>query len=336
MNAQGVAAGTDITNIVIVNYSVAGAVQVPIESSPSGNSAPGTGNGQGTTFNVDRKVDLSISSNGDATVALGSSQAELSFTLINEGNDSQEYKLLTDSTLGTDDFDTSNCSTTVTGVTPGSPLAGVTLPTTGNIKLKADQKAFISVKCDIPLNNNGSQILSGQASLLSLLAVTEKNIDGSSTSQTTVPNAISVIDTVFSDDSGTDDINRDASHSTRANYIASTSGNPPPTLAINKSIVDVKDTSGGNTAVTGSEVTYKIQVTTSGIGIINDVLITDITPVEMNYKETTIKLDGVGLSDDDDLDKADYGVTNANTATIDLGNINAGNQHEILLTYTIK
>lgn len=335
-HAQGVAAGTDISNTVLVSYDIDGTAQQPIESSPTGNSTSGTGNGQGTAFKVDRKVDLNITSNGDATVALGSTQAELSFTLVNEGNDSQEFKLSTNSTLGTDDFDTSSCTKTVTAVTPGSPLPGVTLPTTGNIKLKADQQASISVKCDIPLDDSGSPILSGQSSLLSLVAITEKNIDGSSTSQTTTPDDVLVIDTVFSDSSGTDDVNRDASHSTRANYIASTSTNPPPTLAINKSIVEVKDTSGGNTAVTGSEVTYRIQVTTSGIGTINDVVITDITPAEMSYKPTTITLDGAGLSDNNDLDKADYGITSTNTATIDLGDINAGIQHEILLTYTIN
>ena len=335
-HAQGVSAGTDISNTVLVSYEMNGTAQEPIESSPTGNSTPGIGNGQGTTFKVDRKVDLSITSNGDAIVALGSTQAELIFTLVNDGNDSQEFKLSPNSTLGTDHFDTNSCTTTVTAVTPGSPLSGVILPTTGNIQLKADQQASISVKCDIPLDNNGSPILAGEASLLSLLAIAEKNIDGSTTNQTTTPDDALVIDTVYADSSGTDDINRDASHSTRASYIASTSTNPPPILTINKSIVEVKDTSGGSTAVTGSEVTYKIQVTTSGIGTIDNVVITDITPTEMTYKPTTIKLDGTGLSDNNDLDKADFGITSANTATIDLGNINAGIQHEILLTYTIN
>ena len=316
-HAQGVSAGTDISNTVLVSYEMNGTAQEPIESSPTGNSTPGIGNGQGTTFKVDRKVDLSITSNGDAIVALGSTQAELIFTLVNDGNDSQEFKLSPNSTLGTDHFDTNSCTTTVTAVTPGSPLSGVILPTTGNIQLKADQQASISVKCDIPLDNNGSPILAGEASLLSLLAIAEKNIDGSTTNQTTTPDDALVIDTVFADSSGTDDINRDASHSTRASYIASTSTNPPPILTINKSIVEVKDTSGGSTAVTGSEVTYKIQVTTSGIGTIDNVVITDITPTEMTYKPTTIKLDGTGLSDNNDLDKADFGITRANTATID-------------------
>jgi len=335
--AQGIIAGTNISNTVIVNYEMNGTTQQPIESSPTGNSTPGLGNGQGTIFKVDRKVDLSVSSNGDKTVALGSTQAELTFNLLNEGNDSQEFNLSINNTLASDDFDISNCTTTVTAVTPGSPLPGVIIPTNGNIILKADQQASISVKCDIPLDDGGSPITSGESSKLSLLATAVKNIDGSDTIQTAAADSILAIDTVFADGAGTDDLDHDATHSTRANYIASTSTNPPPTLAIDKSIVEVKDTSGGNTAVTGSEVTYKIQVTTSGVGIINNVIITDKTPAEMTYKPTTIKLDGNTLTDTNtDLDNGDYNLTSLNTATINLGNIIAGTQHEILLTYTIN
>ncbi len=335
-NAQGVAAGIDISNTVVVSYEIGGTTQQPIESSPTGNSTPGIGNGLGTVFKVDRKIDLSITSNGNTNAALGYSQAELNFTLVNEGNDSQEFKLTPNSALATDDFDTSNCNTTVTSVSPGTPLPSVVLPTTGNIKLRADQQASISIKCDIPLNNGGSPILVGQISILSLLATAEKNIDGSTTTQTTTPDNSSTVDTVFADGAGTDDANRDAAHSTRANYIASNTTTPPPTLAINKSIVEVKDSGGGNSAVTGSEVTYKIKVTTSGIGIINNVVITDITPATLTYKPATIKLNGLGLTDNSDGDQADYGFTSVNTATINLGNINAGNQHEILLTYIIN
>ncbi|MEE9309552.1 MAG: hypothetical protein V3U64_00885 [Cocleimonas sp.] len=336
-HAQGVSAGTDISNIVVVNYTINGITQQPIESSPTGNAASGIGNGQGTAFTVDRKVDLSVNTLGDASVALGVSQAELLFSLINDGNDSQEFSLSPSSTLNTDDFNTANCTTTVMSVSPGAPLAGVVIPTSGNIKLKADQQAGISVKCDIPLNNGGSPIIIGQASLLSLTANAIKNSDGSPTIQTITTDIAMAVDTIFADGMGTDDSDRDAAHSSRARYIASNSTNPPPTLAINKSIVNVKDTNGGNSAVAGSEVTYKIKVTTSGVGMINNVVITDVTPAEMHYKPTTITVDGAILTDiNTDLDKADYGLTTANTATIDLGNITAGHQHEILLTYVIN
>jgi hypothetical protein len=67
------------------------------------------------------------------------------------------------------------------------------------------------------------------------------------------------------------------------------------------------------------------------------VIITDPTPANMNYKVASIKLNNSNQSDaDDGIDDSDFGITTANTATINLGNIIAGNQHEILITYIIN
>ncbi|MCF6189471.1 MAG: hypothetical protein L3J51_03245 [Cocleimonas sp.] len=333
--AQGVAAGTDISNKVLVTYSIGNTVQEPIESSPTGNSAPGIGNGQDTVFKVDRKVDLLVTGNNNANVSPGDSQAEVTFTLLNEGNDTQVFNLATNSALGTDDFDTSNCVSTVTSVS-GTPLTGVILPTTATIKLKADQQATINVRCDIPPNSSGIAMQAGDNSLLSLVATAEKNSDGTDTSETLTPDASDSVDTIFADSNGSDDNNRDARHSARREYVVSII-TTPPTLSIDKSIVSIIDPQGGNTSVVGAEVTYKIQITTVGTGTIDNVVITDPTPANMQYKPSTIKLDSVNQSDQNDVaDNSDFGSTTANTATINLGSIAAGSQHEIQLTYIIN
>ncbi len=334
VNAQGVAAGTDISNKVVVNYSVGGTIQEPIESSPSGNSLAGTGNGQATTFKVDRKIDLVLTGNSNASVNPGDSQAEVTFTLQNEGNATQEFSLIPDYTLASDDFDSNNCHVEVTGVT-GAPLPGVTLPTSGNIKLKADQQASISVKCDIPLNHNSSPINTGDTSLISLIATTEKNEDGSITTESSADTALG-IETVYADSAGLDDSVRDAMHSARRTYTASSS-TIVPSLTMEKTIVSVLDSSGGNTAIAGSEVTYIIQINTAGMGVINNLVITDPTPAEMSYKTGSIKLNNSNQSDaNDSTDSADFGITTANAATINLGNIAAGSQYDIQLTYIIN
>jgi hypothetical protein len=49
--AAGTAAGTDINNRATVNYQVGSVAQTPVESSPLGNSTPGTGNGSNTSLN---------------------------------------------------------------------------------------------------------------------------------------------------------------------------------------------------------------------------------------------------------------------------------------------
>ena len=333
--AEGVTAGTSITNIATVSYTVENVVQEPINSSPTGNSISGNANGAVTMFVVDRKIDLLVTGNTNANVNPGDAQAEVTFTLQNQGNAIQEFSLLTDNLLASDNFDPNSCTTEVTGVT-GTPVTGVILPTSGNIKLNPDQQASISVKCDIPLDNNGTAILTGQTAFISLIASTEKNEDDSNTVESNASESANSIDTVFADGAGSDDSNRDAMHSDRRTFIAST-GTLPPTLSMDKSIVSVVDPVGGNTAIAGSEVTYKIQVNTAGIGTIENLVITDPTPADMTYKLGSIILNNTNQSDANDAtDNTDFGISNADTATINLGNFAAGSQYEIQLTYIIN
>lgn len=335
VNAQGVLAGSTISNKALVSYAIGGQVQSPVESSPSGNTLPGIGNGGDTNFKVDRKVDLNITSNGNTQVNLGELQAELNFTLSNQGNDIQEFSLTSDSTLTSDNFNTSLCKIEITGVT-GTPLPSVVLPTLNIIKLKADQQASISVKCDIPNDNNGQAILKDHTSLLSIHALASKNENGSITTEETTQDTAETVETIFADSAGSDDSNRDAAHSTRASYIVLASTTvTPPTLSINKSIVTVLDSEGGSKAVSGSEVTYKILISTTGTGIINNVTITDNTPAEMTYKTGSITLNNTSLTDDADADQAEFSTSN-NISIISLGDITAGSLQEIKLIYTIN
>jgi len=333
--AQGVAAGSNILNTVVINYTIEGTIQTPIESSPTGNIKPGIGNGTATSFLVDRKIDLSVTGVSNANVTPGDTQSVITFILLNEGNDTQEFALSINSSLPTDGFDSSNCISTITAVS-GTPLASITLPTTGSIMLKADQQASINVSCDIPLTQNGLALNTGDNALVSLIAIAEKNKDSSAVSETVNSDVNDEIETVYADTAGSDDIDRDASHSARREYIT-TSSAIPPNLTIDKSIVSIVDNDGGNSAISGSEVTYKITVSTSGNGDINNLIITDPTPIGMHYKNETIKLNNIVQSDIlDALDKTDFGISNANTATINLGNITAGSLHEIQLTYIIN
>ena len=332
--AEGVEAGTSITNIATVTYTVENVLQAPINSSPTGNSQSGNNNGAVTQFVVDRKIDLVVTGNSNANVNPGDAQAEVTFTLQNQGNATQEFSLTTDNLLTSDNFDPNSCITEVTGVT-GTPVSGVVLPTTGNIKLSADQQASISVKCDIPLDDNGSAISSGETALIGLIATVERNEDNTITEESTSAESASTVDTVFADGSGSDDADNDAQHSDRRTYIAS-SGTLPPTLSLDKSIVSVRDPNGGNTAITGSEVTYKIQINSTGTGTIENVVITDPTPADMTYKIGSIILNNTNQSDAIDADNSDFGLSTADTATINLGNFSAGNQYEIQLTYIIN
>ena len=333
--AQGVEAGTSIINIATVSYSIDSNPQASIDSSPTGNTVSGPGNGQPTQFIVDRKIDLLVTGNTNANVNPGDTQAEVTFTLQNEGNAIQEFALQIDNLVSLDNFDPNSCNYEVTGVT-GTPVSGVVLPTNGNIKLSPDQQASVSIKCDIPLDNAGNPILTGHTAQVGLIATAEKNANGTDAVETSTIDNANSIETVFADGEGTNDLNNDAMHSDRRTYIAST-GTLPPVLTMDKSIVSVVDPNGGNTAITGSEVTYKIQVNTSGTGSIDNVVITDPTPADMTYKTNSITLNNSNQSDASDAnDNTDFGISNVDTATINLGNFAAGSQYEIQLTYIIN
>lgn len=59
-HAAGTEAGTQVYNKATVNYQLGGAVQIPIESSPLGNSTAGENEGLFSAFTVDRKLDLNV------------------------------------------------------------------------------------------------------------------------------------------------------------------------------------------------------------------------------------------------------------------------------------
>jgi len=111
-------AGTSINNRATVNYSVGGAPQTAIESSPTGNTTPGAAAGADTTFVVDNRVDLTVSeSSGNATItAPGATTPWVAFTVTNTGNAQQGYQLSFTEEVGTllfgntdnDDFGSGN------------------------------------------------------------------------------------------------------------------------------------------------------------------------------------------------------------------------------------
>src|SRR6185369_11205714 len=113
--ANGTAANTDITNRATVNFQVSGVAQTPIESSPTGNSNAGAGNGADTTFKVDNKLDLTVTEVGNAAtqVIAGAVNQVTTFRLTNTGNFQQGYQLAPTQVGGTlfthpDNFDVTN------------------------------------------------------------------------------------------------------------------------------------------------------------------------------------------------------------------------------------
>ncbi len=91
--AAGVLSGEVVENIATVGYQVGGVDQTAIESSPSGNSTAGAGQGAVTDFTVDRVIDLTLVQDGsvNTTVNPGEANVVTAFLLTNDSNADQGY-----------------------------------------------------------------------------------------------------------------------------------------------------------------------------------------------------------------------------------------------------
>lgn len=95
--AAGTIAGTDVVNLATVDYSVNGNDQEDIESAPGlGNNVPGVGNGEDTVFEVDNRVDFSLTQVGGVhtNVTPGDTDAFVEFILANDGNAVQDFRMV--------------------------------------------------------------------------------------------------------------------------------------------------------------------------------------------------------------------------------------------------
>jgi hypothetical protein len=226
--AAGTAAGTSITNKATLTFSVGGVAQTGIESSPTGNAVPGVGAGTNTSFLVDRKVNLVVTTLDTApvSVAPGATTMVTRFTVTNSGNSVQDIGLTAGQVVGgtislggtfTDNFNASSCTVVAdSAANNGSYDAGVDTATYVD-ELAADASKTVFALCSIPLTQ-----VNGDVAIVSLTA--QALVGGTSGSQglpqgedtgTDVPGTVQ---TVFGDAAGSDDAVRDGKHSARSAY----------------------------------------------------------------------------------------------------------------------
>ena len=127
-------AGDTISNLATINYSVGGVAQTPIESSPTGNTTAGIGNGTVTSFIEDRVINFSVTEAGVVGYNGASPNQQdvaLQFTVTNNSNTTLDFLLAAiDTDLDThnggaaDTLDANNVQVFVEdGTTPGFQLA---------------------------------------------------------------------------------------------------------------------------------------------------------------------------------------------------------------------
>lgn len=268
--AVGTDAGTSIDNVATVDFEVGGIAQTPIESSPTGNSTPGAGNGSATSFLVDNRVDLTLIENDGAQTPVSPGQADVvaTFTLTNTGNETQDYAL-TPANLASgaavhtnaDTIDANNlrafADTDGSGdFTPGDqPFVD---------SLAADANILVFVVADVPIGATN-----GDFANVSLTATTAVAGSGGATAVTeTTGGDTAGVDVVFGD------AGNDGLEVAEDGYEVSSAA-----LTVTKAETIISDPFNGTTDplhIPGAVVEYAITVVNTGGADATNVGITDI------------------------------------------------------------
>ncbi len=306
-------AGTSVSNTFTLDYNVGGVVQPQIDSS----ATP-------TLFTVDRLVDLTVTSNGDATVAPGSTDEELVFSVSNEGNDTQAYALtLVEETAAPDTIDTDDAASGTSNIVyyidaggPGAPgLEGNGVFEPGGVdgspipydpanppEIGPDEVLWVVVTQDIPTSaTDGDQaditlVADTLEPASSPSAGTPVTADGDGNSLT------GAAENVLADGSGTgNEVANAGDHSATGSYVIASAD-----IAGDK-VVSVHSEDGstcstipgspsGGYGIPGACVEYVISVENSGSAAATDIVVNDVLPDELEFATAVFGGDFTGGS----------------------------------------
>ncbi len=311
------AAGTDTnfdTNIVnraSVNYSVSGVPQAVIESSPTGNSTPGAGNGANTAFRVDKRLMfVAEETNGAATVSSpGLTNVVTVFRVTNTSNGPQDFGLSADNLnplanlFGRPDapgWDMANFRTRVSGA--ACTTASMTTPnyageTQAYIEqLGEDACVYVFVLADTPA-------AAANATASTIRLVVRPSVDAANggdwvadtgfEAETGLADDPNVVEVVFAE-TGTNDGNtaNDGVSFAYDQYFVGT-------LTVTKSAVVISDgfsAPGQAKAIPGATVEYTITVQNNGL-VTSGASLLEAIPANTTYVAGSTTLNGAPVSD---------------------------------------
>jgi uncharacterized repeat protein (TIGR01451 family) len=302
--------GTPITNTASVNYSVSGVAQTVIQSSPTGNSNPGVGNGTATSFLVDKRIMfIAEETDGAATVTSPTLTGVVTvFRVTNTSNGAQDFRIAADNNQPpaaifgrADAFDMQNftlhistaaCST-ATMATPAF-IGGATEPATTFIPaLAEDSCKYVFVRSD-PVTTPAPP-LNGTASTIRLVvtATTTGSLGVTNETQSGVADNPAAVDVVFAE-TGTANGNVANNGVSLAfdQYLVGT-------LTVTKTATVISDpisAAGQYKAIPGAVVEYTISVQNSGL-VTSGAALTELIPTNTAYVAGSTTLNGVARAD---------------------------------------
>lgn len=113
-----------------------------------------------------------------------------------------------------------------------------------------------------------------------------------------------------------------------ASNLVITFADAPPAIAVTESVINIQDPFGCNAAVgcrivPGSILTYRIDITGTGVGAVDALQVIDPIPLNMSYVANSIIVNGAAKTDAADGDLTDFGITFGNTVTYTPGAVTA-------------
>jgi uncharacterized repeat protein (TIGR01451 family) len=284
--AAGTAANTSIANKATINYSVSGNPQTAIESSPTGNTTAGVGNGVNTTFVVDDKVDLTVTELSGAGTVVNPGQADMvtGFRVTNTGNAPHAFALASANNTGgvvftnTDNTDVANLRVIVDSNANGTYEAADLTANINNINtLAADANIVVFIVADVPVTTTNGQF--ANVRLTATAAV--NNTPGTPVTQTGGGDTAGV-DFVFADGAGAGDIVRDGKHSADDQYAVQSAR-----LTVTKASAVVSDPFNlliNPKAIPGAVVEYSVTVANTGTQNATGVTLLDPLPANTAFR----------------------------------------------------
>jgi uncharacterized repeat protein (TIGR01451 family) len=298
VQAAGTPAGTLITNSATLSYFIGGVPETPIVSAPA-------------SLRVDEIINLALAwqDGGPVSVASPDSNDALTFLLTNTGNGAERFSLTRNNLLAGDNYDPLNGSAGAifleSGLAPGLQTSGPNADTlyaagVNDPDLPADASRIVYVLSDTPAG-----LVSGNSGLAALAAAA------------TTPGAAGAAPGTTLAGLGTGGVNAvvgasQAQASRAGSYLVGIVA-----LSIQKTVVSALDPRAGSNVESGSVLTYRITVTLSGTGSVNNLIITDPLPAQTAYVAGSMLVNGTTRTDAVDADNAHY---SANTVTVDFGN----------------
>jgi uncharacterized repeat protein (TIGR01451 family) len=281
--ATGTDAGVSVTNRATVSYSVGTVTQAAIESSPTGNSTPGTNAGADTSFLVDRRIFMSVADiTGAPATVPGALAVVRAFTVSNTSNATVGFSLVgTDVTTG-DQFDLTGLTVRVDSAiqpngsyTPGTYDSG-TDTGTSIPALPEDNSVTVFIVGDIP-----NTAVNGNTAIVDLQATAIEPTGSTFGTPGAVITATAGADTAAVDTVLGDTGNNGVENDTNVYTVSSAA------LSVTKNVSIVSDPFNGTAinrkAIPGAVLEYAVVVANTGAVIADEVGVTDPIPANTTF-----------------------------------------------------